>query len=79
MGGDGGDSLVGEGGNDTLLGEVGEDVLFGDAGYTDPAEHGHDYLDGGVGDEQLVGGGANNKLYGMDNLHSDNKLHRLVA
>ncbi|WP_418317609.1 calcium-binding protein [Piscinibacter sakaiensis] len=71
-GGDGNDELVGGGRGDVLYGGAGNDMLWGDGGgadslapsYTDPSLHGADHLDGGDGDDYLMGEGGADKLFG---------------
>jgi len=76
-GGDGNDSVYGEGGDDTLLGGAGDDRLNGDNGDGTGAE-GNDYLDGGDGsdalygeggDDTLIGGAGDDQLYGGDGVN----------
>jgi len=58
-GGDGNDTLTGNGGNDTIYGGNGDDVLSG--------MDGDDTLYGGAGADDLYGGNGNDGLYGGDN------------
>ena len=65
------DLLVGHGGSDILDGGDGDDFMQGDGqvspGYYESvagANHGNDYLDGGVGADTLIGGGKHDVLFG---------------
>lgn len=72
-GGNGGDLLIGGGGADSLVGGMGPDRLFGDQApqlgfsWSPTLEHdsdGVDTLNGGEGDDLLVGGGQSDELTG---------------
>ena len=71
QGGAGDDRIDGLGGNDVLEGNDGKDTIYGDGtssagGFTsvDDALHGADFIDGGVGDDKLLGQGGNDDVYG---------------
>lgn len=64
-GGDGNDSLTGEGGDDRLYGQRGEDVLRGEGGNDEiHGDDGNDRLEGGDGADRLTGGHGNDRLFG---------------
>ena len=68
------DVVWGMGGADVIAGEAGNDKLWGDgsqirggiayANYTPLQYHGDDAIDGGAGDDQLIGQGGDDALYG---------------
>ncbi|MCU0800319.1 MAG: Hint domain-containing protein [Rhodobacteraceae bacterium] len=76
QGGDGADTIFGEGGNDTLAGGLGADSLDGGAGDdsllgqesndTLSGGDGNDTLDGGVFNDTLFGGAGADRLIGGD-------------
>ncbi|MFB9244128.1 putative Ig domain-containing protein [Massilia antarctica] len=72
LGGAGSDVLWGLSGNDDIEGGGDDDHLFGDGYHADPQlliyqapeHHGADFLDGGAGNDRLVGQGSSDVLYG---------------
>lgn len=72
-GGDGRDDIYGMAGADVLLGEAGDDRIYGDGNATFLAtvptaaaasQHGSDFIDGGEGNDLLIGQGAGDSIYG---------------
>lgn len=77
-GGTGNDSIEGLSGHDVLYGDDGDDRIFGDGiaipnsgggfdrytSYTPGEQHGNDIIDGGAGNDYLLGQGGNDALYG---------------
>jgi Ca2+-binding RTX toxin-like protein len=70
-GGLGNDKLWGHSGGDVISGDDGDDTIKGDGilkpGFyqtLDPALHGDDVLDGGIGNDWLYGGGKDDALFG---------------
>lgn len=66
VGGDGDDTLHGQGKNDTLLGGDGYDELLADYSTTVTINDGDDWLDGGADNDRLWAGGGADVLYGGD-------------
>lgn len=65
------DNIMGLDGNDTLYGDDGDDQIWGDgdpnpqfSNYVALENHGIDVLDGGMGNDELVGQGQGDFLYG---------------
>ncbi|MDX2245081.1 MAG: choice-of-anchor I family protein [Leptolyngbyaceae cyanobacterium bins.302] len=81
-GGNGQDTLNGNGGNDTIRGGNGNDVLYGDRGNdTLTGGNGDDRLGGGSGADLLTGGNGNDTLVGglgRDTLTGGNGSDRVV-
>ena len=65
-GGEGDDSLYGQGKDDIIFGGIGNDTIWGDDDEANlpVANHGKDFLFGGAGKDQLVGGGGDDYLEG---------------
>ena len=86
-GGDDSDDISGMAGNDVLYGDDGGDRIFGDGTirndavtYTPAELHGKDVIDGGAGndtllgqgnDDVILGGDGNDKIYGDDRRNAD--------
>lgn len=76
MGGDGIDTIYGQGGDDTIAGDEQSDSLYGGLGNdTIDGGTGNDYIEGGdgldtiyggLGDDTAYGGDANDSLFGFD-------------
>jgi trimeric autotransporter adhesin len=64
FGEEGDDLLEGGGKNDVLFGGIGNDYLQGDGDFTDAADKGDDFLDGGEGNDRLFGDAGNDSLIG---------------
>ena len=93
-GGDGADTLYGQGGNDTIYGGNGDDTLYGGVGndilYGGDGEDtlyggtGNDILDGGAGNDTLSGAGGDD-IYiwgvgsGNDTINNSNDTYRDAA
>jgi Ca2+-binding RTX toxin-like protein len=65
------DQIEGMAGNDILEGGTGKDTIDGDGltkmeymNSVEAAQHGNDFLDGGVGDDRLQGSGGSDELFG---------------
>jgi YD repeat-containing protein len=73
-GGDGNDDIYGMAGDDVLLGEAGDDRISGDGPATNPDgnfvhwtpadQQGADFIDGGEGNDILIGQGSDDVVYG---------------
>jgi Ca2+-binding RTX toxin-like protein len=83
--GAGQDQVAGMAGADMLFGDDGQDRIYGDGSaansgetvlYTPAAQHGHDVLYGGQGNDLLLGQGSDDVLYGgegNDTLYGDDR------
>ncbi|MGY4830466.1 calcium-binding protein [Sphaerotilaceae bacterium SBD11-9] len=84
-GGDDNDDVYGMGGDDALFGDAGNDRIYGDGPsqynpiivyYAAPQDHGADVIDGGAGDDLLLGQGQDDAVYGgvgNDTLYGDDR------
>ncbi|SHN29960.1 Ca2+-binding protein, RTX toxin-related [Rhizobacter sp. OV335] len=84
-GGAGRDDIYGMGGSDVLNGDDGDDRIYGDGPsqydpslivYAAPQDHGADVIDGGAGNDLLIGQGQGDDLYGGtgdDSLYGDDR------